>query len=65
MENVERSERQQGRAGSATARGLPFTQQLTTEEVLLQKGMTLGREDRLQAMRTVGLFGDKSAPPEE
>ncbi|KAF0287810.1 Activator of basal transcription 1 [Amphibalanus amphitrite] len=78
LENVERSERQAQRrqrleaAGKEAAAaapsgrpGLPFTQRLTTAEILRQKGLTEGREDRLGAMRAVGLFGNKHAPPED
>ena len=75
LENVERSERQAQRRQRLEASGkqeaaagkpaLPFNQRLTTAEILKQKGMTEGREERLGAMRVVGLFGNKNAPPDE
>ena len=75
LENVERSERQAQRKQRLEASGkpetaagrpaLPFNQRLTTAEILKKKGMTEGREDRLGAMRLVGLFGNKNAPPDE
>ena len=76
LESVERSDRQAQRRqrleaagkedGAAPARpGLPFNQHLTTAEILRQKGLTEGREDRLGAMRAVGLFGNRHAPADD